>query len=61
MKLSKLTDIKTGTVSCDSLFPDLLKKIENFDIVFVKEYNENFFATSIVDVMKHLKSSCFLT
>lgn len=51
IKLCKLSDIVIGTMRCGSTFVDLMKKILNFDIALKKEYNENFVATGIVDIV----------
>lgn len=52
IKWSKLLDQVTGILHLFFTFQDIMKLILHFAISFEKEYNEEFIASRIVDIVK---------
>lgn len=61
IKLAKVANNVDGTVRRDSTFVNLMKKTLNFSISFETEHNKKFVATHIVDIVKDIMRSEFLT
>lgn len=61
IKLSELPNKVTETVLSDSTIFALIKQFPNFATVSEKEHNKKFVTTSIVNIVKDISGSVFLT